>query len=371
MAGKGTLNLLWGGIKASLRQPWLAWRRRRGLLVKPLFLDYAVTWRCNARCQMCNTWRRPAEHPQTGESELSPGELDAILARDADFLGAVEKVGLTGGEPFLRPDLVELVRVLHRRLPQVRISLVSNGLLTERILTALEEIRSFFPDLVFSVSLDGLGELHDQVRGVPGAFQRALATMRGALELGFTVTSGLTITPHNYHQIGPVAEMLAQMGVDFSCNLQEQGANFNNQGRAVGLDARQRAEVLRQLEPFAHHYYMDNLRQQLLGRPRTLPCYAGFTSYFLTPFGEVCVCNLIGTSLGSLRKKPFARIAHHPRSWRLRRELADCTCWSQCEVKKSAAVAPWSVLAWLARNPRKGEFLRHYTTKSGLWARGR
>jgi len=363
------LKLMLGGLKAGLRQPYLMLNRRRRKVVRPLFLDYAVTWRCNSRCVMCDTWKSGRNDPVSGAPELSVEELDHILKRDAEFLAAIKKVGITGGEPFLRPDLADLVRALHARLPRARMSLVSNGLLTERILKTLGEIRSFFPELVFSVSLDGVGQVHDTVRGVPGAYDKALATIKGAQELGFTVTSGMTISEINHDQIAPLSGMLGRLGVDFSCNLQERGANFHNRGQADGLSPEQRAKVRQDLARFSHHFYMDNVRQQLDGARRTLPCYSGYTSYFLTPFGGVAVCNLLGEPLGNLRETGFRDIADAPETWQRREELAGCTCWSQCEVKNAAASAPWHVLKWLARNPHKRAFLKHYAKKAGVLPR--
>lgn len=362
-------QILRSSLRSALRQPWLAHCRRHERLVRPLFLDLAVTWRCNARCVMCDTWRSGELNPAGVAGELSVDKWRAVLERDADFLRDIRKVGLTGGEPFLRPDLAELVALLHQRWPGAAMSLVSNGLLTSRILKTLAVIKGFFPEMVFSVSLDGLGQVHDQVRGVPGAYEKSLATIRGARELGFTVTSGLTVSHLNYDQIEPVHQMLAELGVDFSCNLQERGSNFHRDQAACQLEPEQAREVRRALQGFAHHYYMDNLRRQMEGQPRTLTCYAGLTSYFLTPDGQVTICNLVGDPLGSLLETPFSQIAGAPRAWELRRRLKDCTCWSQCEVKNSAASAPWSLARWLVGNPRRGQVLRHYARK--LAPRGR
>lgn len=363
------LGLIKSGFTAAARQPWLELCKRRRRLVRPLFLDYAVTWRCNARCVMCDTWRQGTTPPTGEAAELSVDELGRILKRDRAFLSALRKVGLTGGEPFLREDLTDIIALLHRALPRARISVVSNGLLTQRILKALERVRAFFPELIFSVSLDGLGPVHDTVRGIPGAYDKALATIKGARELGFTVTSGMTLSARNFDQIQPVSGLLAGLGVDFSCNLQERGANFHNDGQADALDEDMRRRVLSDLEPFAHHFYMDHVRKQIEGRRRTLPCYSGLTSYFLKPNGDVAVCNLLGEPLGNLRQTPFAAIAGDVKSWQRRESLAGCTCWSQCEVKNSAAVAPWHVLAWWAGSGSKAGFLRHYAKKAGVLPR--
>ena len=363
------IKLVSGAIKAGLRQPYLDASRKRRRIVRPLFLDYAVTWRCNSRCIMCDTWQAYKDLDTPPPGELSLDDWRFILKRDAEFLVSLKKIGLTGGEPSLRKDLVELVQLFHEHLPTARISVVSNGFLTKRILNALARIKEFLPGLIFSVSLDGIGQTHDQVRGVPGAFEKAMATIRGAREMGFMVTSGMVISDLNYDQIDDVAGMLQEMGVDFSCNLQERGANFHSEGQAGDLTPEQARVVEASLNKFCHHYYMDNVRRQLKGEERKLPCYSGFTSYFLQPDGRLCVCNLMGDPLGNLKEQSFRDIADSDAAWKRRKELENCKCWSQCEVKNSAAVAPFHVLRWLAKNPNKTGFIRHYAGKSGLLPR--
>ena len=353
------LKLVMAGFKAGLGQPLLAAQKKRKLLVRPRFLDYAVTWRCNARCVMCDTWRAGPEP----SCEITPEKWREILKRDAGFLGDVAKLGLTGGEPFLRDDLVELIRTLHRGLPRARISVVSNGLLTGRILKALEQIKDFLPELIFSVSLDGPDETHDRVRGIPGAFEKSLATIKGALEMGFCVTSGMTLSGLNFDRIGETARLLSSLGVDFSCNLMETGANFHHSGRDNGLDQDQTARVRESLKAFPHHYYMDQVRRSLDGKKRDLPCYSGMVSYFLHPNGDLNLCNLVSEPMGNILETPFARAADSPAAWELRRKYDKCTCWSQCEVKNSAAAAPWHVLKWMLANPERGKVIRHYLAK--------
>ena len=352
-------KLIAGGLKAGLGQPFLAAKRRRKFLVRPRFLDYAVTWRCNARCVMCDTWQAKPDPSQ----EITPEKWREILKRDAAFLGGVSKLGLTGGEPFLRDDLVELIRELHRGLPDARISVVSNGLLTGRILKALEQIHKFLPELIFSVSLDGPDQTHDKVRGIPGAFDKALATMQGALDMGYCVTSGMTLSSLNHDKIDQTARLLASLGIDFSCNLMESGANFHHSERGTGLSEPETARVKKSLEAFPHHYYMDQVRRSLEGKKRDLPCYSGMVSYFLHPNGDLNLCNLVSEPLGNILAAPFRQVADSPEAWRLREKYSGCTCWSQCEVKNSAAAAPWHVLKWMLTNPKKDSIIRHYLAR--------
>lgn len=349
----GMLGLLLGICEQAV----LSSRKRRCLPGRIRFLSYAVTWRCNSRCIMCDTWKAPSSH---SASELSPSELESILLRDSSDFRHLKRVGITGGEPFMRSDIPELVRTLRRSLPHTQVSIVSNGFLTDRILAALREIRSFYPDLLFSVSVDGVGETHDSIRGTPGAYDKAMATIRGVLDLGFPLTTGMTVSPSNIDQIEPLADLMDRMGVDFSFNLPETGQNFHNTGTGTALTQEQVRKLVQVLERYPHHYYMDNLRYILLGRRRSLPCYAGVASYFLKPDGDLAVCNLKGASLGNLRTSTLSEVINGDEAKQKRHELARCSCWSQCEVKYSASCAPVSQIWWFLMHRSRRQVLARY-----------
>ena len=345
-------------LKGFYNQGVFALHRGIGMGVKPRFLSYAVTWRCNSKCIMCDTWKM-RETPD----ELSVQELDFILGRDRSYLKTLMKVGITGGEPFLRKDLVDVVRVFRTRLPQAKISIVSNGFLTHLILERLKEIRSFYPEIGFSVSLDGLGCMHDKVRGIPGGFEMSMATLQGALQLGIPATSGMTVSPINLKNIEPLAELLTKMGVDFSFNLPEKGLNFHNAGKTPAFNEEEIGELIRVLKPFSNHFYMDNLSGLLKGKKRRLPCYSGIVSYFLKPNGELAMCNIVEETLGNLREQKLQRIIRGSKAREIRMKHKKCSCWSQCEVKYSAASAPLHQLLWFLKHKEKKKILARYASR--------
>jgi len=87
--------------------------RSLGLPLTILFMNYVVTWRCNLRCIMCNIWK----HPQTNELGIS--ELEDFLRNP--LLSQLEWIQLTGGEPFMRNDLDEIIRVILTSHPRLDI----------------------------------------------------------------------------------------------------------------------------------------------------------------------------------------------------------------------------------------------------------
>jgi hypothetical protein len=142
-----------------------------GAAARPQALSLELTRRCIARCLMCNIWQTPSDLP-----ELSAAEWLEVLA--SPMLGDLRELDVTGGEPFLRPDLVELFEGICRLKPDrfsrlSSIAVTTNGFLTDRILS---DVKALFPalerqgiGLVFAFGLDAVGPLHDRIRGFPGA----------------------------------------------------------------------------------------------------------------------------------------------------------------------------------------------------------
>jgi MoaA/NifB/PqqE/SkfB family radical SAM enzyme len=146
----------------------------------PRAMDYISTHRCNARCVMCGIWKETG----TRAEELSPEALSGILG-DRLF-SRMEFVGISGGEPFLRDDLAELSAAVLEKCPTVkRLSLTTNGLLTQRIRSVLPEIanraRGVDALLDVSVSVHGMGETLAGIYGVADAFGKIEQTI-GVLE---------------------------------------------------------------------------------------------------------------------------------------------------------------------------------------------
>lgn len=133
----------------------------------------AVNGWCNSRCTFCNIWQY--DKPLALKEEITLAELERNLF-GSRALDDVADIGVTGGEPFLRRDLAEVCRSMYHHFPKAHIGVVTNGLLPDRIAETTAAIVHTNPGREFSVALsvDGYGETHDQVRGVPGNFARVL-----------------------------------------------------------------------------------------------------------------------------------------------------------------------------------------------------
>lgn len=187
-------------------------RRRNWLFLKavltrkvPLYVQYAVTKRCNLACRMCQTTAS-----RRGEAELALPEIER-LAEVVAQIGPGFMI-LTGGEPMLRPDLAEIVRIFSRRGLSVRLQtnavLADPGRLEELTAAGLEEV---------TVSLHSLRpEVNDRITGVEGSWEkiiRGLANWMAVLpERGSLSGINVTVSRHNLEELPALVSFISEIG---------------------------------------------------------------------------------------------------------------------------------------------------------------
>jgi MoaA/NifB/PqqE/SkfB family radical SAM enzyme len=147
---------------------------------------------------MCNIWRN-----KRGK-ELSPGEFTLLL--QSPFFQKLQHVGITGGEPTLRGDLVQFYQSILTTLPDLAgSSFITNGFKTVEAIAAYSEVHQAYvaAGKQFSgmVSIDGVGEAHDRVRGRAGSFAKATTTLLGLRDAGVRIHAACTIVRSNIWDI--------------------------------------------------------------------------------------------------------------------------------------------------------------------------
>lgn len=135
-------------------------------------LTLFITRRCNLGCDFCFYLKGAGDVPMG--PELSVSEIDKITRS----LGSQLWVSLSGGEIFLREDLIEICKAVYDNSRPTIILLPTNGLMPERIAETTEKILRQSPKsvVVVKISLDGIGNKHDDFRGKPGCFDLAMRT---------------------------------------------------------------------------------------------------------------------------------------------------------------------------------------------------
>lgn len=173
----------------------------------PIDTVVAVTYRCQSRCRMCSIW-------SIKEHNDIPPEVFRKLPT------TLRDVNISGGEPFLRSDLADVVRVIHERLPRCRVVVSTNGLMGERLVPKALELVSIFPDIGFAFALDGIGEMQDFIRGVTGGYENVLSAIKGLKESGVeNIRVAFTLTTENADHMIRVYDLAKELGVQFTMQV--------------------------------------------------------------------------------------------------------------------------------------------------------
>ena len=315
----------------------------------------AVTYRCNGRCLMCNIWRVPPV------PEMRPGAY-------REMPNTLRYINITGGEPFMRHDLPEVIKQIVESCPNAEIVISTNGILTQKIREMMPQILAITPTIGVGVSMDGVRDMHDKIRGVKGAYAKARDTVEALKELGMTnLRIAFTATQENVSHMRKVYELSREMGVGFSCAIAHCSSHYfmTTEGSFAIAPSELRAQIrsivrseLKSWAPkrWARAYFMAGLIQFAEGRGRALPCSAGVDTIFVSPNGDVFPCNVFSARMGNISERPFADLWLSDEAEAARKRLAKCTdsCWMICSARMPMRRHRAKVARWILRHKLLG-----------------
>jgi radical SAM protein with 4Fe4S-binding SPASM domain len=298
---------------------------------------------------MCNVWKR-----QTPD-RLAPRHLRRLPA-------SLQTINLSGGEPFLREDLPEFVREIRARCRRAVITISTNAFLPERIETTMDEILHIDPTVRLAVSLDGLDESHDKIRGVPGAFDKAmllLERLQAKRYLGLRLS--MTLTSGNLNQLMGVAELADRLGLELGV-IAAHGAKTH-----LDVEPGVFGEIPAWLhEPFEkvisrwlrsgdprrwlRAHFAARTYYTLTDRHWNFLCPAGEDFFFLQADGEVYHCSVQGKSMGNIIDQSWEELWRSPAAADARKAVRNCPqhCWMICTVRSVYRKRFPQILLWIA-----------------------
>jgi len=348
---------------------------------EPFSIVHFLTDRCNARCAHCfMDFKNPVASPDL----LSLAEIKRLTATMGRSL---YNVNLTGGEPFLREDLFDIVSAYFENTTAQSVVITSNGTLVRSLRAFLEKFRqSVLPGRVkISLSIDNLEEKHDENRGVPGAFKNALesyAMVEACRDDRVMADIALTVTPDNHRDIEDVHRALKKRGIrHFSAiAMREEGVIGSIAGKADVLRAYQRLATqirLDQRSPQrlpARHRFPEAVRraknavvQDIIAGtsrpPRTrTACAAGSLFGVISPRGDVFPCEILARPwcFGNVREAglDFLRLWQGAKAMSMKADLrrSRCQCTYECAWSVTVLAEPaflprmlrhsWRELVW-------------------------
>ena len=321
----------------------------------------AVTYRCNSRCVMCNIW-------QIEDFPELPPEAYRKLPR------SLRDINISGGEPFLRDDLVEIVKIIKETCPYSKINISTNGFLTKRIQDILPELLKIDKNLSISVSVDGIGQLHEKIRRVPDAWPKVLETLnfcRRKLKKGM-VKMAFTLNELNYQQLATAYEWSQRLGVDFTMAVAHTSQIYfsaENEVAKFSLDREVLREqfdfvikgLLKSMNPkdWVRSYFVDGLYKISIGEKRPLASYAGEDFFYLDPKGDVYPSVIDNIIMGNINDfKYFTDLWESDAAERARRDVRgfESNYWMVCTARTAILRNPLKVANWIFKKKIKWKY---------------
>ncbi|OGW75944.1 MAG: hypothetical protein A2Z72_08935 [Omnitrophica bacterium RBG_13_46_9] len=313
----------------------------------PFKIAFAVTYRCNLSCQMCNIWKKAR-----CENELTIGEIDNFFKRAKNF----SWIGITGGEPFLREDLPEICDIIINHCKRLsRLHFATNGQLFNEITALPLRILNKHKRLkfVFIVSIDGPPYLHDSIRRRDGAWKNAVTTFLKLKEIpNVKAQFGFTISPHNLGRFEEtymsLKESYPSLGFDdINVNVfQKSSFYYENNSMTEPNRVLLEREIKKitsmdkdklSINNFLRRIYLNLYLKYLETKQCPLKCQAFSSTCFLDPQGDLYPCGMYQKKLLNIRdmKQDFATVWNGIDAKRLSYECSHgfCpACWSPCDA---------------------------------------
>lgn len=314
-----------------------------------------VTYRCNAKCTMCNRYKVPSKP----EEEIS---IETIKKLPEMYF-----TNITGGEPFIRDDLKDIVRELLKKSDRIVIS--TNGFFTDRIVELCKE----FPQVGIRISIEGLEKTNNEIRGLDDGFNRGYTTLKKLVDMCMKdVGFGMTVQDRNAADLVPLYNISDELGMEFATASLHNSFYFVESNNII----KDRLTVAQNFEDLVNRlldsnspkkwfraYFNHGLINYIFSQKRLLPCDMSFDTFFIDPYGDVMPCN--GTKekqvMGNLNRQSWEELWNSEQAEKVRSFVRNCdrNCWMIGSVSPAMHKYIYKPAAWVIKH----KFLRFFKKK--------
>ncbi len=318
----------------------------------PYRLTFVVTYKCQLKCNMCNVWKKQ------DEKELNISEIRRFFKKS----NKISWIHLSGGEIFLRKDLFEIITAIVTNCRHLYLlNFPTNGFNTEVIIDFVRRIKEFaIPKILLTVSLDGPPQLHDEIRGVSGAWMRAVNTFLGLVRLRdkrFNVYFGMTLQSTNMDKFQETFDSVREYyrGLnynDFHVNIVHSSEHYyGNPEINPYADWNKLCLQMEKIRKLRKYQFFNpvsqlELRYQKLSdiyfknNMHPITCQAFSASLFMNPHGIVYPCSIYDKPIGNISDFDYdinkLWDSQKRRDLRLKIKKNECPgCWTPCEAYQS------------------------------------
>lgn len=318
--------------------------------ILPMNITLSVTGKCNSQCSTCNIWKKKIDKP-----ELSLDEIDKTFIS----LGKIPVwFTMSGGEPFLRADFVDICKFAYKRCSPKVINIPTNGIMHEIIPDKVEEIirECSCTQIVVNLSIDEVGQRHDEIRGVKNNFEYAMKTyekLRKIKANNFTLGIHTVISNFNVDRFKEIYNEFNKLSPDsYITEIAEERVELNTVGtgitpslekystaidfligkirkKNVDCPSMGTVSIFSKIQNSFRLLYYDNVKKVLSKKTQIIPCYAGFTSVQISPIGDVWFCCIKAESVGNLRdvNYDFSKIWYSKKADNMRKYIKEKRCF--------------------------------------------
>ncbi len=321
----------------------------------PEQVTFFVTPRCNARCKHC-----------FASALLRDNDKDALTLREIEkisrTMGHFTYLLIGGGEPFLRDDLAEIVRIFCRNNRVLNVAISTNGSLPQVAVKTVKEILSGSKNnLTVNVSFDAIADAHDEIRQSPGIFKKAVETyirLKGLKSEYPLLNAGIIMTcsPYNHKALSETYQWLKENLKPYSIVLNFMRGDVRDEYGLSEVELAAYEKVMRMIEednlsgdiPGHSNFFLSDfnlaskmvMREVVCNTAETqsfqLPCFAGILNCVLWYNGDVYPCEMLDRKMGNLRQSDydFRKVWNSLKAQQIRDFIREsrCFCTEECNI---------------------------------------
>ena len=306
----------------------------------PMNYTVSLLYTCNSRCSTCRVWKKKADNLTVDEY----AKIFRSVGRSPFW------ITFSGGEPFLRRDIVEVISTIYRISRPKIINIPTNGLLVDTVVQKTAENAKACPKakVIVNLSIDGVEGQHDEIRNVPGNYKKVISTFHKlkALNLpNLSVGIHTVISKFNVDSFHSVANELMRLEPDsYITEIAEERVELDT----MGLDITPGKVAYKSAIDYLIHRikngtykgmakitmafrieYYNKVKEIMRDERQVIPCYSSFASCQIAPDGHVWSCCVKANSLGNLRdnKYKFRKVWWSKAAKKERKSIHKKECW--------------------------------------------
>jgi len=301
-------------------------------LVSPFNLTISVTGKCNSKCRTCKIWEKQKVN------DLNLDQWNKILTSVGN---SPIWITISGGEPFIRPDITGIIKIIAKKNKPKIITIATNGIHSEKIYRDVKQILSFYHGLlVINISVDGIGRKHDEIRGVK-CHSKVTKTIKLLKTTRATVGVHTVISKYNINDLKDIRTYVKKLSPDsYICQIVENRKELGNMDdsllpplseyfRAVRYIQSKdtKANGVSKITKVLRNGYYKLSRKSLIEKKASIPCYAGIASAHINYNGDLWACCVKTEIMGNLLQTSFSDIWHSPAAKKIRKRIKKDKCY--------------------------------------------